>query len=565
MKRPILPFLGIALCVSILLALMLNAGVLSLWQHRFTDALYGGGQPLKNIVIVTVDDKSLQEIGRWPWNRQTYVALLKKIEQSKLIGFDISFFEPSTAVEDDALGKALRKAGNVVIPQEAITFAQQDGELIGKEWLKPVPALENITTGLVNIFTDPDGVSRSIPMRVGDQYSLAFVLAEKFAGKQSDFNEQKMLVNFVGRPFSFTTHSFTDVINDRIAPEEFKDKIVLIGASPPDLHDDYTVPTYCGRRMPGVEVHAHALQTILTRQFLNAQTFTSTVVVMLLLSLITALFFWRFRGLIAGGTATTLVLGIFIAGLALYYRGIVTNLIHQPLAVIVTGIACISYIARSEAEHKKHILSVFGKYVSKDVVQHLLASKEALELGGQEREISVLFVDIRGFTAISEKLTPHQVIAFLNHYFGEMTDTVFKNNGTLDKFIGDSIMAVFNSPHDEPEHAYKAVKTAVEMMAACKKLQKEGLPKVQIGIGVNTGKAVIGNMGSPQRQEFTALGDTVNTSSRLCGVAEPEQIIIAEATYQQCKDKIIAKKLPPLKVKGKEKPLVVYEVTGLKK
>ena len=146
-----------------------------------------------------------------------------------------------------------------------------------------------------------------------------------------------------------------------------------------------------------------------------------------------------------------------------------------------------------------------------------------------------------------------------------MTDVVFKNNGTLDKFIGDSIMAVFNSPQDEPDHAFKAVKAALEMQEACARLQKEGLPKIKVGIGVNTGKAVIGNMGSSQRQEFTALGDTVNTASRLCGAAEGGQILIDESTWQQCKDRIVARKLPPLKVKGKEKPLSVYDVTGLKK
>jgi len=239
--------------------------------------------------------------------------------------------------------------------------------------------------------------------------------------------------------------------------------------------------------------------------------------------------------------------------------------VYLPLAVLLAGSLCIVYIARSETSHKKQILSIFGRYVSKDVVTHLLKGGQSLELGGVERELSALFVDIRGFTAISEKLKPQGVIAFLNHYFGEMTDIVFRNNGTLDKFIGDSIMALFNSPQDEPEHAFKAVKTAVEMQEACVKLQKEGLPKIQIGIGVFTGKAVVGNMGSKQRQEFTALGDTVNTASRLCGVAEGGQVIIGESTYEQCKDRIIARKLPPLKVKGKEKALIVYDVTGIKK
>jgi adenylate cyclase len=563
MKR-ILPFALIALFSTAVLALLLHAGIFGLWQNRLSDAVMGGAPALENIALIVIDDKSIQELGRWPWGRQHYVALLRQLNGSKLVAFDVAFFENSTALEDEALGRAMRAAGNVVIPREVTTFGRQNGELTAEAWLNPIPALENVTTGIVNVFTDADGVSRSIPTSVSGAPSLAFVLAEQFIGSRPSFAEPRMRVNFIGRPFSFATHSFADVVNGNVPMEAFADKILLVGATAPDLHDDYIVPTSWGRRMPGVEIHAHALQTILTRTYVRPQSFAATVIAMLLLSLATAFLFWRFGEVTAISAGFALFLGIFAAAFLYYWRGILLNLIYQPLAVALTGALCVAYVARAESAHKKHILSVFGRYVSKDVVQHLLASKGALELGGQERELSALFVDIRGFTAISEKLSPHQVIDFLNHYFGSMTDMVFKNNGTLDKFIGDSIMAVFNSPHDEPDHAFKAVKTAREMMDACVKLQKHGMPKIQIGIGVNTGKAVVGNMGSAQRQEFTAIGDTVNTASRLCGVAEPGQIVISESTYERCKDRIVAKKLPPLHVKGKEKALSVYEVTGLR-
>lgn len=565
MSRPVLPFVLIPLIVTAVLALLLNAGFLSVWQDGLSDAVMGGRQPLKNIAIVAVDDRSLQEVGRWPWSRQQYVALLQKLNGSKLVGFDIAFFEPSTAIEDEALGRAMRAAGNVVIPLEVTKFTQQNGELVAQEWLSPVSALENVTTGVVNVFTDADGVSRSIPVEVSGERSLAFVLAERFIGSRPGFAEPRMLVNFAGRPFSFATYSFTDVINGKLPEDEFQDKIILIGATAPDLHDDYIVPTSWGQRMPGVEIHAHALQTILTRAYVHEQSFASVLFAMLVLAAVTAFLFWNYNELLAIILGSVLFLGVFGVAFGFYYRGVLVNLVYLPLTVVLAGALCIIHIARSEASHKKQILSIFGRYVSKDVVTHLLKGGQSLELGGVERELTALFVDIRGFTAISEKLKPQGVIAFLNHYFGEMTDIVFRNNGTLDKFIGDSIMALFNSPQDEPEHAFKAVKTAVEMQEACVKLQKAGLPKIQIGIGVFTGKAVVGNMGSKQRQEFTALGDTVNTASRLCGVAEGGQVIIGESTYEQCKDRIIAKKLPPVHVKGKEKALIVYDVTGIKK
>ena len=572
MKRPILPFILIAILVSATIGLMADRGILSGWQHRFSDALYGGARPLDNIVIVAVDDKSLQEIGRWPWSRQNYVELLKKLNGTRLVGFDVSFFEESNSIDDTALGRAMRDAGNVIIPREASKFGKTT------EWLLPIPALEGIPTGAINIFTDSDGISRSVPSGIGTNPSLSFVLAEKFIGKNPEFAGQRMLVNFAAKPYSFKMLSFTDVINDRIPPDAFKDKIILVGATAQDLHDDYLVPTSEGKRMPGVEIHANALQTILTHKFIDYQSIKSIWIALFALSLLTALLFWGLSGTKALTGAVILFVGLFASALVLYNRGIIVNLIHLPLAIIITGVASVSYIAKNEAKHKKHILSVFGRYVSKEVVDHLLKSEKSLELGGHEKEISVLFVDIRGFTALSEKLTPQQVIGMLNHYFSKMTDIVFKNSGTLDKFIGDCIMAVFNSPENDQDHAYHAVKTAIEMQEACSKQAKGmpgakatdqpgrnlALPPIKIGIGVNTGRAVVGNMGSTQRQEFTALGDTVNTASRLCGEAEGGQIIIGAKTFEHCKNRIIATKLPPLKVKGKEKPLSVYSVTGLK-
>jgi adenylate cyclase len=558
MKRPILPFLLIAIIVSAIIGLMAANGILSGWQHRFSDALYGGSRPLDNIVIVAVDDKSLQEIGRWPWSRQNYAELIKKLNESRLVGFDVSFFEESNTLDDAALGRAMRDAGNVIIPKEATKFGKTT------EWLVPIPALEGVPTGVINIFTDSDGISRSIPTSIDGSPSLSFALAEKFIGKKPEFAGQKMLVNFAAKPYSFKMLSFTDVINGRVPAGELKGKIILVGATAQDLHDDYLVPTSEGKRMPGVEIHANALQTILTRKFINYQSEKSVWIAVFILSLLVALMFWALSGTKALIGSIVLFVGVFASAIMLYNRGIIVNLIHLPLAIIATGVASVSYIAKNEAKHRKHILGVFGRYVSKEVVDHLLKNEKSLELGGKEQEISVLFVDIRGFTSISEKLKPKQVIEFLNYYFSKMTDVVFKNNGTLDKFIGDCIMAVFNSPENDPDHAFNAVKTAVEMQEACKKT-KQGLPAIKIGIGVNTGRAVVGNMGSTQRQEFTALGDTVNTSSRLCGEAEGGQIIIGEKTYEQCKNKIKAKKLPPMKVKGKQKALTVYEVLGLKK
>jgi len=249
----------------------------------------------------------------------------------------------------------------------------------------------------------------------------------------------------------------------------------------------------------------------------------------------------------------------------MFKKGLILNLVYPPITIIATSLTTIGTIAATETKHKKYILSVFGKYVSKDVVDHLLKSEKAVELGGEEKQVTAMFADIRGFTAMSEKMTPHQVIEVLNHYFGDMTDLVFEHDGTLDKFIGDCLFALWGTPLGDKDHAIKAVKCCLAIQEKLKTQHTKGIPPINLGMGLCSGPAVVGNMGSAQRQEFTAIGDTVNTASRLSGQASGGQIIISESTFKLVKDKVNVKKLPAVKVKGKTKALTIYQVLTLKK
>ncbi len=544
----------IALLTGILLTILASAQMFYTWNLRLTDALYGDKPPLENIKIIAVDDKSLQEIGRWPWKRTEFIKLLQQTKNAKIVAFDIGFFEPTE--DDAALGDAMRQAGNVIIAKE-YNFAE-------KTELTPAKGLEGIQTGIVNVYTDQDGTSRSIPTELNNQPSLAYKIAEAYIGRAPTITEQKLLVNFAGMPGTYKTYSAADVINGRIDAKEFENSIVLIGATAPDLHDDYIVPTSDGRRMPGVEIHAHAIQTLLTRQFLKHQTLPTLAITILIISLIAGILYASLKIRYAVPTLLLLMIAYFIFAIYMFKKGTILDLVYPPITMLLTSLTTISYIAASEAKHKKHILGIFGKYVSKEVVKHLLESEKAIELGGIEREVTAMFADIRGFTAMSEKMTPQKVITVLNHYFGDMTDKVFANYGTLDKFIGDALFALWGTPLEDKEHAYKAVKCAVEIQEKLRsKHATKGIPPINLGIGICSGPAVIGNMGSSQRQEFTAIGDTINTASRLSGVASGGQIIITESTYKLVKDRVKAKKLAPLKVKGKEKALVVYDVITL--
>ncbi len=544
----------VSIVTGLVLVLLAYLGVFYTWNLGVTDVLYGGKPALQNIKIIAIDDKSLQEIGRWPWDRTVWVDLLNSTSSATVVAFDVAFFEPTK--DDAAVGEAMRKASNVIIAQEYDFSRKVD--------LIPAEGFANVQTAMINIYTDQEGVSRSVPVILEGKQSLSLAVAQKYIGRELTIPQQKMIVNFAGGPGSYQTYSASDVINGRVPANEFENAIIFIGATAPDLHDDYPVPTSHKKRMPGVEIHAHAVQTILAKQYLRHQSFGSLVIVILAISIISGLLYGTLKIRYGTPILILLLIGYFVVSIFIFKRGLILNLIYPTLTIVATSLTSISYIAASETKHKKYILGIFGKYVSKDVVDHLLKSEKSIELGGTEREVTSMFADIRGFTAMSEKMTPHQVITFLNHYFGDMTDLIFAHEGTLDKYVGDALFALWGSPLPDKDHAYKAVKCALAIQEKLKTQHRKDIPPINLGIGICSGPAVVGNMGSPQRQEFTAIGDTINTSSRLSGTASGGQVMITDSTYQMIKDKVIAKKLEPLKVKGKEKMLTVYEVVGLK-
>lgn len=532
--------------IGAVLSVLASLNTFSTWNNKATDALYGG-TPSSNIIIVAIDDRSLQEIGRWPWQRDVYPRVINALTNAKVIAFDIAFFEPTA--QDALLQQSIN---DKVILAKEYDYRQQ-------LFLSPTI---NATTGTINIYTDQDGVSRRLPATINGEKSLSLAAAEKYLGTTLTPPEQ-LLINFAGKPYSYMTVPLTDLINGRVK-FDFTDKIILVGATAPDLHDDYIVPTSGGQRMPGVEIHAHAIQTIITKKYLAEQSNATLMAVIMAIALLVGLLYAYvpIRYSVAVILAALFVY-VFIA-VTLFKQGTIVNLIFPPVTLVLASVASIGAIAREEQKHKQHILGIFGKYVSKDVVTHLLKNEKSIELGGQERVVTAMFADIRGFTSLAEKMTAHEVISFLNHYFGDMTDLVFKHEGTLDKFIGDALFAIWGSPLPDNDHALKAVSCALEIQHRLRTQHRKDMPRINLGIGICSGPAVIGNMGSKQRQEFTAIGDTINTASRLSGITEGGQIVITESTYKLIKEKANVKKLPAIKVKGKEKELIIYEVLSLK-
>jgi adenylate cyclase len=556
-----------AAIAAALSALMLG-GIGATANLGMQNGLYSLGTPLSDIVIFAIDDKAMQEIGRWPWDRTVWAGAIDKVAPAaKVIGIDVSFFESSSAESDASLAEALSRNGNVVISSEHSKFSSRDGKLYGEEVLKPI---FDSATGFANIFTDADGIARAVPVKLEgteNLSSLSYAVLEKYLGSAPSIPEDmlgRMLVNFFGKPGAYRRISLADL--DETPAEELSGKIILMGATAPDLHDERLTPV-SGQAMPGVEIHANAIQTMLTRAFLRYQDAGTAALVIFAFSLAVGLLVSRFKIIIAtAGTAAILVAYVGIA-FAAFDSGLILNMLYPVLAVSLSYVAAVAYSYVSESKQKTFVTNLFGKYVSADIVGELLKNPEQIKLGGRKKEMSILFSDIRGFTSISEKLKPEELVHFLNEYLTAMSDVIMKDRGVVDKYIGDAIMAFWGAPLDDAEHAKKACIAAMDMMAELEKLKQkwkaEGRPlDVNIGIGINSGDAVVGNMGSHQRFSYTVMGDNVNLASRLESLNKEygTSIIVSEQTYEEVKDSFFVRELDLVKVKGKQKPVRIYEL-----
>ena len=376
-----------------------------------------------------------------------------------------------------------------------------------------------------------------------------------------------MQINYRGPRGSYLYKSIADVVMKNFEPGTFKGKIVLVGASATGIGDQRSTP-YGGIDYPGVEVHANVIDNILHQQFLVRGARQALWDVLAILFLGIPLGIWMAlvqpRWMWFGAT-------LFVPLAAADYMAFRHNwwLNFTIPAMTLTGnVLLVSlYRALIEEKEKRKVRTAFGHYLSPEVIRRLLVNPRLVD--PKKTDITVMFSDIRGFTSISEKLDAQDLALFLNQYLSDMTRIVFKTNGTLDKYIGDAVMAFWGAPFEEPGHAARACNAALEMMTRVRELQKQweaqGKPSLDIGIGLNTGVASVGNMGSVLRYGYTALGDAVNLSSRLEGLNKDysTHIIANETTYQGAKDDGFAfRELDLIRVKGKLQPVTIYQLMG---
>ena len=554
------------------------------------DAIYQRENPVDpSIKIIAIDEKTLEALGQFEtWTREPYAELIELLNESeyapKVIGFDVLFVNEK-GEEDQLLVDACKKYSNIVMANNLV-FSTKIETKDGKSQVNPlhIDMVENpfgqltgiVRTGFANAVQDTEDNSVRYALLERDGYQ-SFATAIVLAVAESDADtvdpvsampidaNNGIFIDYTGGVDSYETLSMIDVLEGKIPLATFSDSIVLVGVHAAGMGDSYAVPVQKGAQMYGVEIHANIIQCLLEQRclvsiskFWNAVFYAALVFVFVLLTN-------RMKIWMNALGAVFIIAAQYFLCLKLDEKGLVINIIVLPVFLLVGLIWSIVGKYASEVLHRRKIMHAFRKYVAPQVVDEISKNQDyQLKLGGEKRHIAVLFVDIRGFTPLSEALEPEQVVEILNEYLSLVTDAIFKNGGTLDKFIGDAAMAVFNAPFDTEDYIYKAVCAARDIAAGSDRIASKFMErfgkKVSYGIGVNCGYAVVGNIGSEFRMDYTAIGDTVNTAARLEANAKAGQILISEFVYDNLRERIEVTEIGEIPLKGKSKGVMVYEV-----
>ncbi len=581
----------------------LLAGCLTLWapldkvEYRFCDMLFVTEKPVDNrIKIIGIEEKSLEEMGPFSgWTRQQAADLLHAFDPEHspaVIAFDINFVGQRDEAGDRALAEAASVFPHVTLAsyinygtrvEQSDSGEYQINTMYVEDLELPYEALRNVTShGFTNAVQDVDNyVRRSVLVEsVGDaqsegEYNFAWTIYREY---RESMGEQSSVIprmtengvygfDYTAEPGMYEVYSYVDVAEGRCDPRVFQDSIVLVGAYAQGMMDQYMVPIARGTVMNGVEVQANHVDALL-----NRRTFVDIDIRIQALAavLITGFFVWlvshnSFLVNTVGGVI--LETGIVLVARTLYNAGYYWKCLLPFVFVLLVFLVRVAMGYLTERVRKHKILSVFRTYMAPQVVDELGKSGNyEIELGGRDRQIAVLFVDIRGFTAMSEGLSPEKIVAILNRYLGMVTEAVFKNGGTLDKFIGDAVMAVYNAPLDVEDYACKAVQTGLDIVAAVDgvnvELRKEFGIEIACGVGVHSGRAVVGNIGCSYRMDYTAIGDTVNVAERLESVAKGGQVLISRDLYEQVQDRYNAVFVGSQSLKGRQEGMDVFLVEG---
>lgn len=566
--------------ITVLVFVLHDRGRLDTLELKSLDVRFqirGPIAPRLPIVIVTIDQDSFDELDLpWPWPRTLHAELIRKLSKAgaKLIAFDVLFTEPKPdAREDRALAEAIKDAGNVVLAAEYTEVPSQVGPRTRLSLPIPIIRQHALGYGPANLITDPDGIIRSgrlvLPFQEkvfpGFSYSIFQGITGNNNPRGAAVATRPYLINYHGPARTYPVVPYYRIIRDEIEPSFFRGKIAIVGAFSPSLHDLFPTPFSASEPTAGVEIQANFVETLAANDPIIPMSRWLHGAIFLLLA--AAAIWASIRLHPFKATAAVLALNALYAFAALYifsYYQLWMPVVPIILATSLSygGIILDHYVR--EQRERMRLRATFSKYVSADVVEEILKNREGLGLEGKRRHITVLFSDVRGFTSLSEQISPEQVVSLLSDYLGKVSEIVFRHKGTIDKFIGDAVFAVFGAPVSHGDDALRAVQTGIEMIALVESLGPKwteiiGRP-LKVGVGINTGEAVVGNIGSEMRYDYTCIGDTVNLGARLEALTKELGVpmLISEYSAAELKDSIPLRPLRQVKVQGREAAILVY-------
>ncbi|TAJ76243.1 MAG: adenylate/guanylate cyclase domain-containing protein [Gallionellaceae bacterium] len=590
--------------VSLLLAFLSILAVTLLYytQNPFLEAfeaktydlryksLRGPIAPHPDIAIIAIDDKSIAELGRFPWTRTEYAHLISRLSDAgaKRVLFDAFFPEHEASKPDRAFAEAIKKAGNIVL---AMSFDLDKDFRVGGV-TRSIPEIERNAAGIghINFLPESDGVNRRSMLVIQDAEgkftpSLGLVgamaaLGEKeFTANPYDIAvgehhipvsaDYAMWINYTGNPGVYPRYSFTDVAHGRIAPELLKGKILFVGATALGVYDMRVTPFH--GNTPGVEVHATIADNIISERYIRQTGFESLIDILFILLLGSLSYYLttKLRLYSAIPAAFLMSAGYIWLSYRFFLDGHWVSMVYPPLAAVVAVLVGGSFRYLVLDRSARQMRSMFSSYLSDKLVARLEENPDAAKIGGDNKEVTVLFTDVKSFTSFSEKHTPQEVVARLNEYLGAMVQVVERFDGTVDKFIGDGILIYWGAPLAQPDHA----KLAIECIKAMRKRMEElrekwkadGVEPFYIRGGVQSGEVVAGNVGfEGKKMEYTVIGDTVNQAARLESSAKYYGInfLVGESTHKLTGGEYAYRELDRIRVVGKQLPVTIYEPVG---
>ena len=576
-----------------LVASLQGFGIFDSAEYSVSDRFYQDGERVSNyIYIIGIDEETLSRYGAFDtWGRDKIADLINLLNEDEkyapaVIAIDVGYFGNKDAEIDAKLVEAVKNAGNVVLTETA-TFGNVAG--VGNQvvlYEEPFEELKKAAyaCGHANVQLDSDGVARHAAGNIYynsksiESFDIEIYKAY-LQSKGESFNENSpgyfgldpngFYINYSGTPRAYYGSvgagcSLWKVLEGEYPAKAFKNAVVFIGAYASGMQDNYYSAIDKENQMYGVEIHANIVNQLIDGIYKKELSRTEKLIPTIALGILVILIVTFLKPKFALPINVALE-GLYVFGAKLGFSklDIILPILAPVIAVILITIVYFGISYYLTHKEKQRIIANYGKYLSPEVAKHIAdIGEDSLSLGGIKKDIAVLFVDIRGFTPLSESLLPEQVFEMLNSYLQVTTTAIFNNEGTVDKFIGDATMGVFNAPLDLDDYTYKAVCAGLDMAELGKglddKLPENLKGRVGFGVGINCGDAVVGNVGTDFRMEYTAIGDTVNTASRLEGQAKAGEVILSDNVYQRVKDRIECVDAGKVKLKGKSEEVQIY-------